>query len=144
VPGHVNCAVEVSPDGATLYCVDGVFSGGAAPDTADLAIAERRGTGFRRAPGSAATLAWVDTGALEYAAAISAVGRELFFTRAEARISAIDRATRTCALDAFGVPERLDAIDGSVVEAPALAPDERALYYHALDGERFTIRRVTR
>ena len=52
-PGIVNFDVEVSPDGDTLYFVDARF-GRSGPETADIVIAERRGTGFARRPDSAA------------------------------------------------------------------------------------------
>jgi hypothetical protein len=40
-------------------------------------------------------------------------------------------------------PQRVSAITG-FVEAPALSPDGRALYYHKLEGGRFVIYRVAR
>src|SRR5207245_3652655 len=80
VPGQVNFDVEVSADGTTLYFVDGLFTGGAVPSTADLAIAVRGDDGqFHRVDNG--ELAAINTSALEYAACISEDQLELFFTR---------------------------------------------------------------
>jgi hypothetical protein len=143
VAGQVNFDAEISPDGATLYFVDGVFAGGALPAGADLAIAVRRGGGFERLTEGPALLANVNTDALEYAPSVSANGLELFFTRRADALPAIYRSVR-CRVDApFGVPEPVDAIDG-FAEAPSLSGDGRSLYYHRRDGDRFAIYRVTR
>jgi hypothetical protein len=141
--GRVNFDVEVSVDGRTLYFVDGVFSGKPTPDKADIAIAVRDGAGFRRLSGSAELLKNVNTDALEYAACVSPDELELFFTRAGKGGPAIYRSTRKNATQAFDSPARVAAIKG-FVEAPALSPDGRSLYYHLKEGERFVIYRVTR
>lgn len=142
-PGRVNFDVEVSADGRTLYFVDGVFSGKPTPDKADIAIAVRGGAGFRRLSGSAELLKNINTGDLEYAAYIAPDELELFFTRAGKGGPAIYRSTRKDATQPFDPPERIAAIKG-FVEAPALSPDGRSLYYHLKEGERFVIYRVTR
>lgn len=81
-PDIVNFDVEISADGKTLYFVDGQFTkDDPNPRTADIVIAIRYGTGFKRDPKSGAILKQVNTDALEYAADISADGLELFFTR---------------------------------------------------------------
>ena len=41
------------------------------------------------------------------------------------------------------MPELVAAIRG-FVEAPTFSPDERALYYHRKDGDRFVLFRVAR
>ena len=141
--GRVNFDVEVSADGRTLYFVDGVFSGKPTPDKADIAIAVRDGAGFRRLSGSAELLKNVNTDALEYAACVSPDDLELFFTRAGKGLPAIYRSTRKNATQSFDSPARVAAIKG-FVEAPALSPDGRSLYYHLKEGERFVIYRVSR
>ncbi len=143
--GFVNFDAEISRDGDSLYYVEGRFSGGAVPDSADIGIAHRQAERFVRDAGSAAMLASVNTPALEYAPAISADRRELFFTRLDlqARTIAIYRMTRSGAGQPFLSPERVAAANG-FVEAPALSPDGRVLYFHRLDGGRYRICRATR
>ncbi len=144
-PGMVNFDVEVSPDGTTLYFVDSLF-GPEGPQTADLVVARRTGSAFERLADTAMLMQSVNTAALEYAAAISADGLTLFFTRAGAGESgspAIFVANRPTTSSPFGSPERIAAIDG-FVEGPTLSPDELSLYYHRLDGPQFAIYRVTR
>ena len=112
-------------------------------DKADISIALSGGAGFRRLSGSAELLKNVNTDALEYAACVSPDELELFFTRAGKGGPAIYRSTRKNATQAFDSPARVAAIKG-FVEAPALSPDGRSLYYHLKEGERFVIYRVTR
>ena len=144
-PGFVNFDAEISRDGDSLYYVEGHFSGGAVPDSADIEIAHRSGDGFVRDAASDAMLASVNTAALEYAPAISADRRELFFTRLDlhAHTIAIYRATRSGAGQPFGTAERVAAANG-FVEAPALSPDGRVLYFHRLDSGRYHICRAAR
>lgn len=143
-PGTVNLDVEISADGDTLYLVDSQFVGGA-PQSAEIVIAVRRGEGFERQYDSSRIMEKVNTDALQYAPCISSDGLTLFFTRAQRglRDPAIYMATRHNTSLPFGRPARLTSIDG-FVEAPALSPDERSLYYHKKDGGRFVIYRVTR
>ena len=103
----------------------------------------RDGSGFRRAPNSAALLKNINTDALEYAACISADELELFFTRFGNSGFAIYRSTRESKVQPFDPPERLAAIEG-FVEAPPLTADGLSLYYHKKVGELFVIYRVTR
>jgi hypothetical protein len=140
--GVVMFDAEISPDGSTLWLVDGAFSGGPIPRRADIAVAVRDGAGFRRLPASAEILKNVNTAALEYAPAISRDGLELFFTRSEATPT-IWRAARKRTNDPFALPERVAAITG-FVEAPTFSPDGRALYYHKLESGRYVIYRVAR
>lgn len=146
-PGALNFDVEVSPDGKTLYTVDGRFSGNPFPDTASIVIAVDSGSGFVRSPVSATLLANINTGDLEYAAAISRDGLELFFTRLKLATSetGIYRAYRSDTNSPFGMPQVITAIEG-FVEAPALSPDEKSLYYHRLNPatNQFELYRVTR
>ena len=142
-PGRVNFDIEVSADGRTIYFVDGVFSGKPVPDRADIAIAVRGDSGFRRLSRSAELLKNINTDALEYAACISPDELELFFTRVGKNGPAIYRSTRKSVTQPFDPPERVAAIKG-FVEASTLSPDGRSLYYHLKEGERFVIYRVTR
>jgi hypothetical protein len=144
--GIVNFDVDVSPDGNTMYFVDGTFGGGGPPKAARIVIAEHQGTEFRRRGDSDAILHNVNSDALQYAACISADGLSLYFNRTRAGLfggTAIFVATRGDTAAAFGVPQRLSAITG-FVEGAALSPDERSLYYHKKEGKRFVLYRVTR
>lgn len=142
--GTVVFDVEASADGSALYYASGEFRGGPVPESADLAIAVRRGAVFVPWERSAEVLTRVNTpDALEYAAALSADGLELYFTRLRGRDAAIYRATRPRPDAPFEAPARVGAITG-FVEAPTLSPDGRSLYYHARAGNGFAIYRVTR
>jgi hypothetical protein len=146
-PGMVNFDVGISPDGATLYFVDGLFDDQPGPRAADLVVAHRSGDFYARRKNSAALLAAVNTDELEYAPAVSADGLELYFTRLDRAFlnpPAIFVATRSKPAEPFGEAVLIAAASG-FVEAPALSPDERGLYYHRLDGDnRFRIYRISR
>jgi hypothetical protein len=146
-PGMLVFDAEISADGTTLFLVDGRFTGGPMPKTADIDIAVREGPRFRRLPAGHALLANVNTAALEYAPVVSGDLRELFFTRLtgsgrKARFQIL-RAARPDDRSPFGPPEVVAAIAGHV-EAPTLSGDGRSLYFHRLDGDRFAIHRVAR
>jgi len=143
--GLVDFDAEISRDGDSLFYVEGRFSGGQMPDSADIELAHRMGDRFVRDTFSDVLLGSVNTPALEYAPAISVDRRELFFTRLDphARTIAIYRTKRIGAGQPFGPPERVAAADG-FVEAPALSPDGDTLYFHRLDAGRFHICRATR
>jgi hypothetical protein len=146
-PGMVNFDVEISPDGQFLYGVDGDLTGGPVPKTADLFVARRAGDRFERLPNSAAIMANVNTPALEYAAAVSPDGLELFFTRMTGalfwRKLTIEHATRRSAEEPFGVSRTIAAIAG-FVEAPTVEGDGKALYYHQKVDGTHRIFRVSR
>ena len=144
-PGTVHFDVEVSADGGTLVYSRGEFRGSPMPESADLEVATGQGARFTHSPEASSRLSAVNTrGALEYAAALSADGRELFFTRLSGGNAAIHRAVRGPGDTAhFGRPGRIAAIDG-FVEAPALSPGGDYLYYHRRVGDRFRICRVRR
>lgn len=142
--GIVNFDAEISADGDTLYFVDGVFSGGPVPDTADIVIAERRGNGFARRGDSARLLSAINTSDLEYAPSISADGLTLLFTRLRRglfREPAIYIARRKSTEDAFGKARRLSALKG-FVEAATFAPDGGAIYFHRREGTRYVLYRA--
>jgi len=146
-PGIVMFDAEITADGRTLFVVDGLFTGGPNPKTADIVIAVHDGTGFKRLPASADLLRNINTKGLEYAPAISSDLLELLFTRIPVSSGTpqplILRSTRRSIEDPFGLPEKVAAITG-FVEAPTLTHDGRALYFHKLEGNRFVIYRVTR
>lgn len=143
--GRLIFDVEISADGKQMVFAEGTFSGGAAPDVADLFLAARKGNGFERV--DARLFDKVNSeAALEYAPGLSADGLELFFTRMTGwwifRESHIYRAVRPSIAAPFGEPA-LVPIDG-FVEAPTLSPDGRALYFHKRVDDRFSIWRMTR
>jgi Tol biopolymer transport system component len=144
-PGRVNFDAAISPDGNTLYFVDARFNGANQPTSADLVIATKTATGFARVADSGRILAKVNTGDLEYGAAISSDGLTLYFTRAAAPLGssspAIYVATRASTGSAFGPPKQLTSLSG-FVEAPALSPDGRAIYFHERVGGTFRIFRA--
>jgi hypothetical protein len=144
-PGTVDFDVDVSPDGATLYVSVGLFDGGSAPEQAHLALFDKQGNGFVPDPAGTRVLRAVNSKkALDYAAAISADGLELFFTRAvPGAVPAVYRAVRTSATRPFGHVQRVAAITG-FAEAPSLSADGSTLYYHLLVGDQFDIETVTR
>lgn len=145
--GHLNFDVEISPDGLTLYFVDGIFSGKPFPDVSNFVYAVDTGSGFVRQADSEVIFANINTSDLEYAACISQDGLEFFFTRLE--LATLDtfiyRAIRPDTSSAFGVPQKVSAISG-FVEAPTLSSDEKELYYHRrIPGtNNFELYRVTR
>jgi WD40-like Beta Propeller Repeat len=145
--GDVNFDQCVSPDGGTLYFVDGVFNGGSVPQRASIAIARRDGDHFVRLKNSARIMRKINRHGLNYAPDISASGLEFFFTRIEGSPPkpppAIYTATRASTSKPFGKPRKIEAITG-FAEAPALSPDGKSLYYHLNVNGTFKIYRVTR
>lgn len=146
--GIINFDVEISADGQTLYFVDGRFGQGPMPEAADLVIAVRHDEGFERLENSAELLRNVNTEQLEYAAALSADERELFFTRVDQNqtpvpLPRIYRTIRDQQDAPFQCPQHVIGITG-FVEAPTLSPDGLSLYYHRLAGDAFRLYRVTR
>lgn len=136
--------LEISADGNTIYFVDGVFSGKPFPDKADLKIAVKKDGKFERLASSDEIFSSINTKKLEYAPAISDDELEIFFTRNMAkRKLGIFRAVRNDVNEPFGKPLWVSAILGHI-EAPTLSPDEKSLYYHKKEGEKFVIYRVTR
>jgi Tol biopolymer transport system component len=146
-PGMVNFDLEISADGQWLIGVDGDLTGGPVPRSADMFLARRIGDGFERFKNSAALMREINTPDLEYAPAISADGRELFFTRMSGalfwRKFTIEHAVRATADEPFGPPKTIAAIEG-VVEAPSLSSDGRTLYYHAKVDDLYRLFAVTR
>lgn len=148
-PGIVNFDVEVTPDGNTLYTVDGEFESGPPPKAANFVIARRNKSGeFERDKDSDRILARVNTAALEYAACISKDELELIFTRAGNKSGKLTAprlwiASRKNVKEPYGEPQLISVADG-FVEGGTYTPDEKAIYYHRKDGDRFVIYRIDR
>lgn len=143
IAGRVVFDVEIDALGETLILADGLFRGGDVPAAADLRQARWIDGAFRLTPADDRLFAAINTGALEYAAALSADGRLLAFTRLDGQQAAIWIARRARLADPFGPPVRIAAIEG-FAEAPTFAPGGRALYFHRRIGGRFSIWRVAR
>ncbi|MCB1613523.1 MAG: PD40 domain-containing protein, partial [Xanthomonadales bacterium] len=101
------------------------------------------GDGFARLPNSSELLAAINSADLEYAPCLSRNGLELYFTRYANGEFAIYRSTRWRDDAAFEAPQRVRIVD-DYIEAPALSPDERSLYFHRRVGTRFEVWRVQR
>jgi Tol biopolymer transport system component len=149
-PLYVNFDVEVSGDGNTLYFVIGRFGlVRRVPKSSDIHVAVKADGGFRLHERDGEIMERVNTDALEYAAAISTDGLELFFTRLD-KVPlfsppdiGIYTARRDRAGGPFGRPKKIEAIEG-FAEAPSLSPDGRTLYYHKKTAGGFNIYRVSR
>lgn len=143
--GSIDMDASISPDGKTLYISRAKFGFlNPVPKRSDLLFATRDAKGdFNVDANSAAMLAAVNTGALEYAPAVSANGLELYFTRADEQGPRIMVATRADTASAFGTPARLSALTG-FVEAPSVAPDGHEMFFHRKEGPRFLIYRAER
>jgi Tol biopolymer transport system component len=144
--GIVDFDADVSPDGDTLYVSVGKFVDGSGPESARLALFDKRGDGFVADPESSHLLHAVNKKkTLNYGGSISSNGLELFFTRLKASGGepAIYRAVRTETNRPFAHVQRVAAITG-FAEAPSLSADGSTLYYHLLVGDQFDIEDVTR
>ena len=140
-PGIVNFDVEVSADGNTIYFVDGRFNAGGQPQSADLVIATRNGTGFQRLPNSDEILTAVNTDELEYAAGISNDELILFFTRVpfvtSGNVPRIFYTTRENKNLPFNKPNELMQVEG-FVEAATFSGDS-LIYYHKKGNSGFEL-----
>lgn len=146
--GWVNFDVEVSANGQTLYFVDAQFNQTGTPLTADIIIAQKNGSGFQRSLSSAELMKNINTNALEYAVCISTDELELYFTRVQAPLRAtsspeILRATRQNKNEAFSSPSKIESITG-FAEAATISPDQKTLYYHKKENNKFGLYMVRR
>ncbi len=145
--GRVVFDVEISAAGDALIIADGQFAGEPVPEAADLRLARMESEGFRLSQGDDHLFAAVNTGALEYAAALSSDGLELAFTRMVGRPPLADAriwlARRPSPDMPFAPPMVIEAAEG-FVEGPTFSPDGRSLYFHRRAAGRFEIWRVVR
>jgi hypothetical protein len=148
-PGWLIMDCEVSPFGDKLYFVNAHFKGGSVPRSSTIGVATWADpdTAFNMDAGSDSIMAKVNKdGCLNYAPAISADGKELFFTRfcfGSGRPSILV-AKRNTTVEAFGAPSCIGALKGHFVEAPSLSHDGKRMYYHRRDDGVFAIYMVTR
>ncbi|HEY0702138.1 MAG TPA: hypothetical protein VGD60_05165 [Candidatus Acidoferrales bacterium] len=142
-PGIVNFDAEISADGNTLYYVESQFTFRKIPESAFISIAHRKDGAFLRDPASQTILKSVNNDSLNYAPAVSANEREMFFTRLDPQGPRIYTAKRASASQPFEAAKPVAVITG-FVEAPALSPDEESLYYHKKEDGHYVIYRVTR
>lgn len=142
--GLLDFDVDVAADGQSLIIARGRFTGGELPVEADLRQFVRSGDGFAPSPDGTALFAAVNTAALEYAPALSADGLELCFTRLTAGSEPLLMLTRRATpSSAWDPPRRIRGPTG-IIEAGTWSPDSKILYYHAVVGGRYVIRRLTR
>ncbi len=146
--GEIDFDVGASPDGSSLYVAVGQFGGGGPPSEASIVLYERgEGGSFSIAPDSAELLKAVnETAKLNYGAAISPDGLELFYTAATPALGiapSVYRATRASTGEPFGGVEKISAITG-FAEAPSLSTDGTTLYYHEKTGSEVHVMEVTR
>ena len=151
--GTINMDASISPDGQTLYISRAVMAPGApAPKQSDLMVARLKGGVFSIDPDSGRIMKNINTGALEYAPAVSGDGRELYFTRASQLMSGSDAtgaririmvATRGSVDEPFGEPRVLAVLTG-FVEAPTISIDGKELFCHKKVGGTFVIYRAER
>jgi hypothetical protein len=145
-PGWVNFDAGISPDGNTLYFVDGFFGTANFPQSAELTIAKRKGKRFVRLANSREIMRKINTGGLNYAPCPTASGLEFFWTRVDpANVSGIGiyTATRANTSKPYGTPVKIEAATG-FVEAPTVTADGKSLYYHKNENGTFVIYRLTR
>lgn len=147
-PGWLIFDAAVSTNGQTLYIADGRFDNTGIPLEADLSVAGKTANGFQRLTNSAALLNSINTPALEYAACISNDQLEIYFTRLALPVTPqstpqILIASRKSVLEPFGPPEVISSITG-FAEAATLAPDQKTVYYHKKENDRFVLYKVSR
>jgi len=151
--GTINMDACISADGQTLYISRAVMAPGApAPKQSDLMVARLKGGVFRIDPDSGRIMKNINTEALEYAPAVSADERELYFTRASQLMAGSDApgarlrimvAIRRSVSEPFGEPRVLTALAG-FVEAPTISLDGKEMFYHKKVGGSFVIYRAER
>lgn len=143
IPGRVIFDAELDASGDFLVIADGLFTGGPVPVSGDLRLARLVDGQFLLDPSADHLFKSINTSALEYAAAISADGLALSFTRGTSQpISPpeIWIARRATPEAAFEQPRRIGAITG-FVEGATFAPDG-AIYFHRRVGDRYALYRV--
>jgi hypothetical protein len=148
--GLVTMGVDITYDGNLLFLSRARFSDFTKPPVeADLDIAYKNNGTFLRDTDASRILKDVNTTQyLEYAAALSKDGLELYFTRGYdmtkpdgLKIMVSKRANTS---ESFGPAELITAITGNITEAPCLSFDDRRLYFHKNVNGRSRIYRVSR
>lgn len=139
----LNFDIEVSADGQNIYFVDAEFDQTNNPASADIIIAEKNVLGFQRLSNSAEIMKNINTNALEYAACISVDQLELYFTRVAVPFTATSSpeillSTRKTKNEPFSSPSKIASITG-FVEAATIAPDQRTIYYHKKENNKFVL-----
>ncbi len=142
-PGWVNFDVEVSADGQSIYFVDAQFDQTLNPSTADLVIAKKSNSVFQRLTNSNEIMKNINSNALEYAACISVDQLELYFTRLIVPFTAtttpeIFVSKRQNVNEPFSTPSKIQSITG-FVEAATIAPDQKTLYYHKKENNKYVL-----
>ena len=151
--GTINMDVCISPNGQTPYISRAViFPGAPAPKKSELMLARLKEGAFRMDADSATIMKNINTGALQYAPAISDDGLELYFTRASQKTAGTDApgaslrimvAARSSVNEPFGEPRALTALTG-FVEAPTVSLDGKEVFFHKKVGKKFLIYRAER
>lgn len=146
--GWVNFDIETSADGQTIYFVDGQFGQIEIPLSADIIIAKKNGLNFERLPNSSTIMQNINTPNLEYAACISVNQLELYFTRivlpvTAASLSEMYVSIRQNINEPFGEPVKIKTITG-FAEAATIAPDQKTIYYHLKENDRFVLYMVVK
>jgi hypothetical protein len=152
-PGWLNMDAEISADGETLYyCRNEWNMENNLPKTSDIHVARLQDGRYETRADSAIIFGSVNTDDLEYAPALTADERVLFFTRARFKFdggklvlaqTGIMVASRDSPDEPFGEPRRITTITG-FVEGPTVSPDGGKIYFHRKDGEQFHLYMVTR
>lgn len=146
-PGWVNFDAGISPNGNTLYFVDGFFGTATFPKSAVITIAKRTGDHFERLADSRTIMRKINTGGLNYAPCPTASDLEFFFTRVDpANVGdgpKVYTATRSKKSEPYRTPVKIEALSG-FVEAPTITADGKSLYYHKQENGVFVIYRATR
>jgi len=151
--GTINMDACISPDGQALFLSRAViYPGAPAPKKSELMMARLKNGRFVIDPDGDRILRKVNAHGLVYAAAISADGLEIYFTRASqprvgsdvsgARVR-IMVSTRNSSREPFGEPRTLAALTG-FVEAPSLSLDGKEMFFHKKVGGKFEIYRAVR
>lgn len=141
--GWVNFDVEVSANGQSLYFVDAQFDQTGNPKTADLVMAKKTGSGFQRLLNSNEIMKNINSDALEYAVCISVDQLELYFTRVVVPFTPTSSpeilvSTRQNINEPFSNPSKIQSITG-FAEAVTIAPDQKTLYYHKKENNKFVL-----
>jgi hypothetical protein len=141
--GWLNFDVEVSADGQSLYFVEAQFDQTLNPIKADLVIAKKSNSGFQRLSNSNEIMKNINTDALEYAACISVNQLELYFTRLIVPFTSTSSpeifiSTRQNITEPFNNPAKIQSITG-FVEAATIAPDQKTLYYHKRENNKYVL-----